>query len=67
MITGFLLLDSEKNIDLKRNLRYVLRMIAFLLTFGLLYCVMETVATDGLGNIIEAVISSVKNRLGGHS
>lgn len=67
MITGFLLLDPEKNIDLKKNLRYVLRMVAILLTFGLLYCLMESAATDGFGNIPKTVINSVKNLFEGHS
>lgn len=67
MITGFLLLDPEKNIDLKKTFRYVLRMIAVLLTFGLLYCLMESAAADGFGNIPATVIKSVKNLIEGHS
>ena len=67
MITGFLLLDPEKSIDLKKTFRYVLRMIAVLLTFGLLYCLMESAVADGFGNISATVLKSVKNLFEGHS
>ncbi len=67
MITGFLLLDPQKDIDLKKALRYVLRMAAVLLTFGLSYCLMESAVADGFGNIPELVVKSAKNLIEGHS
>lgn len=51
MITGYLLLDPNKEIDLKKIQKYVLRMAVVILLFGTIYCLMESAATMGFGNI----------------
>ncbi len=67
MISGYLLLDDKKEISLQKTGKYIARMAAVLLTFGLLYCLMETAASDGFGDIPHVVAVSVKNLLEGRS
>lgn len=41
MITGYLLLCSKRSLEWRRSVRYARRMACVLLTFGLLFCVLE--------------------------
>lgn len=67
MISGFLLLDPERDVDLKKIGRYVLRMIAVLATVGYAYCLIESVAAMGLSNLPALLVTSLKNLLAGES
>lgn len=49
MITGFLLLQPEKELSEKKLKNYILRMLLTLLIFGTIYAAMEITFTDGLG------------------
>ena len=67
MISGFLLLDPEKEMDLKKIGRYILRMGAVLLTIGLLYCLMESFASEGFSTPLQTALSAARNLVEGKS
>ena len=46
MITGSLLLDPNRNVDYRKILNYVKRMVLILLIFGSIYAAMELVFTE---------------------
>lgn len=55
MITGALLLNPEKNLELKKVIKYITRMILILLTFGFAFCLIEGFLTDKLSNPIKTL------------
>lgn len=67
MISGFLLLDGQKEMSLHKIRKYILRMVAVLLTFGYCYCLIESFATTGFADIPAQLFSSVRNLLEGKS
>lgn len=67
MISGFLLLDPDKDVGLQKLKGYVLRMLAVLVTFGYAYCVIEIVVDKGLSDIPVTLFLSVKNLVEGKS
>lgn len=67
MISGSLLLNPKKNLNNKKIRRYILRMICVLLTFGLVYALMEQVFSNGFNNLHLALINSFINIIKGKS
>lgn len=67
MISGFLLLNPQKEIGLDKIRRYLLRMIAVLASFGLFYCLIETAASEGISNPAGMILVSIKNLFEGKS
>lgn len=67
MISGFLLLNPEKEVNLSKAMRYAMRMVLVLFTFGLFYCLIETVVTNGFSDPVGAILVSVKNLFEGKS
>ena len=66
MISGALLLDPQKKLDVSKLKGYIWRMTAILGTFGLLYCFIEEFA-NGNRNGISLVLASVRNLIEGNS
>lgn len=50
MITGFLLLQPEKELSKEKLKNYIVRMVATLLIFGTIYAAMEIIFSDGLAS-----------------
>lgn len=67
MISGFLLLNPDKEVSLNKAMRYALRMVLVLFTFGLFYCLVEAVVTKGFSDPVGAILASVKNLFEGKS
>lgn len=67
MITGFLLLNPQKEMSIKKVLKYILRMGAVLLTVGYIYCLIESVAGKGTANLPSQFVSSFVSLLEGKS
>lgn len=67
MITGFLLLDPNKEVKLKKIKKYVLRMVGALVTFGFLFCIIEEYYKIGFNNPLKLILNSVLNLLQGKS
>lgn len=65
MISGYLLLNPEKKIDIEKIKKYILRMSSVLLTFGLAYCVVESYVNGARG--ISLIAKSIINLLEGNS
>ena len=65
LITGYLTLDPEREMGLGKIKAHALRIAGLLCTFGLAYCILETVARKGLS--LTSVISSVYALLSGNS
>ena len=61
MITGTLLLNPKKEIKLKKIIKYIIRMLIILTTFGLFYCLIEQFMTDGLKNPMNTILVSILN------
>ena len=57
LITGYLTLDPARSMGLEKVKAYALRVAGLLCTFGLVYCIMEAVARQGLslGSLASAV------------
>ena len=51
MISGALLLNPEKEINLDKILKYIIRMLIILATFGLFFCFCEEIGTNKIYNI----------------
>ena len=69
MVSGALLLDPAKDVGWDRLRRYVLRMVFVLCTFGLLFCLIESVVTHGGLSVTvvgEALLNLVTARSWGH-
>lgn len=69
MVTGALLLDPDKDVGWERLVRYALRMVFVLCTFGLLFCLIESVVTHGglsVAVVGEALLNLVTARSWGH-
>ena len=63
VISGSLLLNPEKNIDNKKIVKYVIRMLLVLASFGFVYSLMEQVAINGIYSIEESAIKAILNTL----
>lgn len=63
VISGSLLLNPEKDIDNKKIVKYVIRMLLVLVSFGFVYSLMEQVVTNGIYNIGESVKNAALNTL----
>lgn len=69
MVTGALLLDPAKDVGWVRIWRYAQRMLFVLGTFGLAFCLIESVVTHGgasLAVVGEALLNVVSGRSWGH-
>lgn len=68
MITGFLLLDPDKDISLKKNGAYIGRMLFVLLLFGYPMCLTETAFSAGLsaGAFGQAFLNLLAGNCWGH-
>lgn len=67
MITGYFLLDPEKEFPLKKLWKYISRMIGVLLTFGLGFCLIESIISYKDFGILYIVKDAVINLLSGNS
>ena len=69
MVTGALLLDPAKDVGRERLVRYVSRMVFVLCTFGLVFCLIESVVDHGglsLAVVGEALLHLLTARSWGH-
>lgn len=66
MISGYLILDPNRDMPVSKIWRYIKRMLYSLLTFGLFYCLIQNVLDMGIGNPVYLIISSVKNLIEGN-
>ena len=66
MISGALLLNPLRQMEIEKIKKYIMRMLKVLLTFGLAYCFIELVA-NGYRNPIEILLFAFKNLLEGNS
>lgn len=70
MISGYLLLDSQKDLTNGKLIKYIKKMVCVLFTFGLVYCLIESFANyrnQGAGKIIsDAVINLLTGNCWGH-
>ena len=66
MVSGALLLDPSKDVGWPRLLGYARRMLLVLATFGLAFCLIESVVTHG-GLAPEVVGEALRNLLTGNS
>ena len=64
MITGALLLDQNKKVDLVKIKKYVLRMLIVLMTFGVFYAFLELFFENRIINI-KMIFQSILNTLQG--
>lgn len=67
LITGFLLLNPEKEIGIRKILKYVLRMMAVLLSIGYIYCLIELIFNNGMDHLPSNLIFAFRNLLEGKS
>lgn len=67
MISGFLLLNPEREFSLARARRGVFRMLRILLIFGLAYCLMEEFFTSGMGAPLQSIAAAFRKLLCGQS
>lgn len=67
MISGFLLLDPNKKMPLEKIKRYIFRMSIVLLTIGYIFCLIESIAVNGLISPLQIIIISLKNLIEGKS
>ena len=69
MITGTLLLNPMKSVDVQKIKKYVLRMIEVLLTFGVLYALMEIIFTEKtfhIGMFLKALLHTAEGQSWSH-
>ena len=66
MVSGALLLDPQKKLNVSKLKGYICRMTAVLGTFGLLYCFIEEFA-KGNRNVISIALTSARNLIEGNS
>lgn len=69
MVTGALLLNPEKEIDIKKTAGYILRMLKVLLTFGVVYALMELVFSEKTVNIMmlpKAILNTMEGKTWDH-
>lgn len=65
LITGFLLLNPDKEIGIRKILKYVMRMAAVLMSIGYIYCLMELIYTNGIAHFSSKLILAFRNLLEG--
>ena len=63
MISGALLLNPEKEIDLDKIKKYIIRMLIVLATFGLFFCFCEEIGTNKIYNIPKQLCNIILNLL----
>lgn len=66
MLSGFLLLNPDKQMPIEKIWKYTSRIFAVLLTFGLVYCFLENIMSIDM-SIPQLVFSSIKNLVEGKS
>ena len=67
MISGYLLLDPRKELTLRKIKEYVWRMAAVLLTFGLVFCLIESCLGSPKRGVFSVIGMSVWNLIQGKS
>lgn len=67
MISGFLLLDPDKEFDTRKAIAYIVRMTIVLVTVGLFYCLIETYISGGVASIWGAILLSLRHLIEGKS
>lgn len=67
MITGCLLLNPNKDVPIYKIKKYIIRMVCVLLTFGLIYCIIENFVTYGTKDIWKNMYLSFYNLILGKS
>lgn len=70
MISGYLLLDSQKDLTNGKLIKYIKKMVYILCTFGLSYCLIESFVNyknQGAGKIIsDAILNLLTGNCWGH-
>jgi len=61
MITGFLLLDPNKELPLNKLLKYIWKMVMVLLTFGLVFCLIESYLSYSQTGILNVIVKAFIN------
>ena len=61
MISGSLLLNPERNINIDKIKRYILKMLYILVIFGFTYCLLENIFNYGFSNIFKLLYESIFN------
>ena len=61
MISGCLLLNPKRNININKIKKYILKMISILLVFGFAYCLLENIFDFGFDNIFKLIYESIIN------
>lgn len=67
MMSGTLLLDPERKIDTNKVNRYIIRMLIVLVTFGFVFCIIETYVGDRSRSVSHLILTSLVNLLEGKS
>ncbi len=67
MITGYLLLNPEKDISSVKIIKYVKRMLLVLLIFGLIYCLIESFVKYRNEDVKKVIPDAIINLLTGNS
>lgn len=67
MISGYLLLDPEKELPVAKIKKYILRMLGVLVTVGLGFCVMESVVNYHENGVFFVLKDAVVNLICGRS
>jgi surface polysaccharide O-acyltransferase-like enzyme len=61
MISGYLLLDPNRDFTIRKIYDHIRVMAIALLTFGLAYCLIESILTMGISDIPKVLITSMGN------
>lgn len=69
MVSGALLLNPQKEITVKKTWKYILRMLEVLLTFGVVYALMELVFSEKTINaymFLKAILNTLEGKTWDH-
>ena len=61
MISGCLLLNPKRDVNINKIKKYILKMISILLIFGFTYCLLENIFDFGFSNIFQLIYKSIIN------
>lgn len=59
MISGTLLLNPEKELKLEKIIKYIIRMVLIIISFGLFYCLIEQFVYDKFSNPLKSIGLSI--------
>lgn len=67
MISGVLLLNPQKNLDINKIYRYIIRMVIVLAVFGFGFCLIEGMVENGYKLNISTIFTALQNLIAGRS